>query len=197
MFTGIVDDIGRVAAVERPGDTRFRIETAYDTATIVAGASIACAGACLTVVDTGAGWFAVEASAETLSRTTLGGWRVGTPVNLERALRVGDELGGHLVSGHVDGVAGVRERRAEAASARLALEVPAGLARFIAAKGSVTLDGVSFTVNQVDGRCFGVNVIAHTAAKTTFGAIRPGDQVNLEIDMLARYLARLTEGTPA
>jgi riboflavin synthase len=197
MFTGIVDDIGRVAAVERPGDTRFCIETAYDTATIALGASIACAGACLTVVATGPGWFAVEASAETLSRTTLGGWRVGTPVNLERALRVGDELGGHLVSGHVDGVAGVRERRAEAASARLALEVPAGLARFIAAKGSVTLDGVSFTVNQVDGRRFDVNVIAHTAAKTTFGTISPGDQVNLEIDMLARYLARLTEGTPA
>ncbi len=197
MFTGIVDDIGRVAAVERPGDTRFCIDTAYDTAGIALGASIACSGACLTVVDTGPGWFAVEASAETLSRTTLGGWRVGTPVNLERALRVGDELGGHLVSGHVDGVAGVRERRAEAASARLALEVPADLARFIAAKGSVTLDGVSFTVNQVDGRRFDVNVIAHTAVKTTFGTISPGDQVNLEIDMLARYLARLTEGTPA
>ncbi len=197
MFTGIVDEVGRVAAVERPGDTRFRIETGYDTGSIAIGASIACAGACLTVVATGGGWFAVEASAETLARTTLGGWRVGTPVNLERALRVGDELGGHLVFGHVDGVAGVRGRRAEAASARLDLEVPADLARFIAAKGSVALDGVSFTVNQVDGRRFGVNVIAHTAAKTTFGAIGPGDQVNLEIDMLARYLARLTEGTQA
>ena len=195
MFPGIVDDIGRVAAVERPGDTRFCIETAYDTATIALGASIACAGACLTVVATGAGWFAVEASAETLSRTTLGGWRVGTPVNLERALRVGDELGGHMVYGHVDGVAGVCECRAEAASTRLALEVPADLARFIAAKGSVALDGVSFTVNEVDGRRFGVNVIAHTAAKTTFGTIAPGVEVNLEIDVLARYLARLSEGT--
>ncbi len=197
MFTGIVDDIGRVRAVERPGDTRFSIETAYDTATIALGASIACSGACLTVVATGRGWFAVEASAETLSRTTLGGWRVGTPVNLERALRVGDELGGHFVSGHVDCVASVCERRAEAASARLALEVPSDFARFIAAKGSVTLDGVSFTVNEIDGLRFGVNVIAHTAAKTSFGTIAPGDQVNLEIDVLARYLARMSEGTPA
>jgi len=197
MFTGIVDDIGRVAAVERPGDTRFVIETAYDTAGIAIGASIACAGACLTVVAKGPGWFAVEASAETLACTTLGGWRAGSAVNLERALRLGDELGGHLVSGHVDGVATVHGRRAEGASTRLTLEAPAELARFIAAKGSVALDGVSFTVNQVDGRRFGVNVIAHTAAQTTFGAIAPGDQVNLEIDLLARYLDRLTEGTRA
>lgn len=197
MFTGIVDDVGRVRAVERPGDARFTIETAYDTAGIAIGASIACSGACLTVVAKAPGWFAVEASAETLARTTLGGWRVGTAVNLERALRLGDELGGHLVSGHVDGVAVVHARRPEGASVRLTFEAPPELARFIAAKGSVALDGVSFTVNEVDGRRFGVNVIAHTAANTTFGTIGPGDQVNLEIDLLARYLARLTEGTQA
>ncbi|MFQ5953837.1 MAG: riboflavin synthase [Kiloniellales bacterium] len=191
MFTGIVSDVGRVRAIERPGDTRFSIQTAYDTSAIRPGASIACAGACLSVVDKGASWFAVDASAETLARTTLGGWRVGTPVNLERALRVGDELGGHLVFGHVDGVAALSRRRAEGASLSLTFEAPEALVRFLAPKGSVALDGVSLTVNRVDGRHFGVNVIEHTAKHTTLGALHPGDQVNLEIDMLARYVGRL------
>ncbi len=194
MFTGIVTDVGRVAAIAKAGDTRFTIETAYDTATIEIGASIACSGACHTVVDKGPGWFAVTSSAETLSRTTLGGWRVGTRVNLERSLRLGDELGGHLVSGHVDGTARVLDSRPEGDSVRFAFEAPPELARFIAPKGSVALDGVSLTPNEVDGARFGVNVIAHTRAVTTFGTLAPGDAVNLEIDVLARYVARMAEG---
>lgn len=191
MFTGIVSDVGRVRAIERPGDTRFGVDTAYDGSTIGIGASIACAGACLSVVDKGDGWFAVDASAETLARTTLGGWRVGTPVNLERSLRVGDELGGHLVFGHVDGVAALTGCRAEGASLAMTFEAPEDLVRLLAPKGSVALDGVSLTVNSLDGRRFGVNVIEHTAKHTTLGALEPGDQVNMEIDMLARYVARL------
>lgn len=191
MFTGIVSDVGRVRAIERPGDTRFGVDTAYCASTIGIGASIACAGACLSVVDKGDGWFAVDASAETLARTTLGGWRVGTPVNLERSLRVGDELGGHLVFGHVDGVAALTQRRTEGASLAMTFEAPEDLVRLLAAKGSVALDGVSLTVNSLDGRRFGVNVIEHTAKHTTLGALEPGDRVNLEIDMLARYVARL------
>ncbi len=191
MFTGIVSDVGRVRAIERPGDTRFGVDTAYDGSTIGIGASIACAGACLSVVDKGDGWFAVDASAETLARTTLGGWRVGTPVNLERSLRVGDELGGHLVFGHVDGIVALVQRRAEGASLAMTFEAPEYLVRLLAAKGSVALDGVSLTVNSLDGRRFGVNVIEHTAKHTTLGALEPGDQVNMEIDMLARYVARL------
>jgi len=191
MFTGIVTDVGRVRAIAKRGDTRIEIETAYDIHAIDLGASIACSGPCLTVVEKGAGWFAVEASAETLSRTTLGGWQVGTRVNLERALRVGDELGGHIVSGHVDGVARILDTRPEGDSVRFDFEAPAALKRFIAPKGSVALDGVSLTVNAVDDARFGVNIISHTRACTTFGDRNPGDRVNLEIDMLARYVGRL------
>ncbi len=198
MFTGIITDLGRVREVERRGDTRFVLETAYDTGDIAVGASIACAGACLTVVDKGPGWFAVEVSAETLACTTLGDWRPGTAVNLERALRLGGELDGHLVSGHVDGVAEVIERAPEGDSQRFTLRAPAALAGFIAAKGSVALDGVSLTVNRVedepDGTVrFGVNIIPHTARQTSFGGLALGARVNLEIDLLARYLQRLTE----
>lgn len=193
MFTGIVTDIGRVRSIEQRGDTRLVIETAYDTDTIDLGASISHSGACLTVVDKGPGWFAVEASAETLARTTLGDWREGTRINLERAMKVGDELGGHIVSGHVDGVGQVVSRQPEGDSVRFVFEVPADLARFIAEKGSVALNGVSLTVNEVDGRRFGVNLIAHTLTHTTFGVCDPGMRVNVEIDMLARYVARLTE----
>jgi riboflavin synthase len=193
MFTGIVTDIGRVRSIERQGDTRLTIETAYDTAGVSLGASIACSGACLTVVDKGAGWFAVDASAETLARTTLGDWRVGTRINLERALKAGDELGGHIVSGHVDGVGTVAARRVEGASVRFSFEVPATLARFIAEKGSVALNGVSLTVNEVEGCRFGANLIPHTLAHTTFGDAEPGLRINVEIDMLARYVARLAE----
>jgi riboflavin synthase len=194
MFTGIITDVGKVAAIEKRGDTRIRIETAYDTATVAPGASIACSGPCLTVVDKGPGWFAVDASAETVARTTLGGWAPGTLVNLERALRVGDELGGHIVSGHVDGVARVLDTAPEGDSVRFVFEAPEDLERFIAPKGSVALDGVSLTVNEVDGVRFGVNIIAHTRRHTTFGRLGAGDRVNLEIDMLARYVARLREG---
>jgi riboflavin synthase len=196
MFTGIVTDLGRVREVVPGGDTGFVIATAYDTAEIATGASIACSGACLTVVEKGQGWFAVQASAETLARTTLGTWRVGTPVNLERALRLGEELGGHLVSGHVDAVAEVTETRPEGDSIRYSFAVPAPLGRAVAPKGSVALDGVSLTVNEVEdapggGARFGVNVIPHTQKVTSFGALRPGARVNFEIDLLARYVARL------
>lgn len=193
MFTGIVTDIGRVRSVESRGDTRYTIETAFDTATIDMGASIAHAGACLTVVDKGPGWFAVEASAETLACTNLDEWQEGTRINLERALKVGDELGGHIVSGHVDGVGRLVAKTPEGDSMRLTFEVPADLAPFIAPKGSVCLNGVSLTVNEVDGARFGVNLIPHTLAHTTFGESEPGARVNVEIDMLARYVARLTE----
>ncbi|CAO3374469.1 riboflavin synthase [Azospirillum argentinense] len=191
MFTGIITDVGRVRAVERQGDTRFTVETVFAMETVPIGASIANNGVCLTVVEKGPGWFAVQASAETLSKTTLGGWAEGTRVNLERALKVGDELGGHIVSGHVDGVATVVEVRADGESKRFTFEAPATLAKYIAPKGSVALDGVSLTVNEVDGARFGVNIIPHTQDATTFGALKAGDRVNLEIDMLARYVARL------
>ncbi len=191
MFTGIITDLGRVRAITPGGATRLVIETAYDTATIADGASIACSGVCLSVVEKGPGWFAVDASAETLARTTIGTWQVGTPVNLERALKLGDELGGHLVLGHVDGVAAVLDRRPDGDSLRFTFAAPAPLRRFIAPKGSVTLDGVSLTVNEVGDEAFGVNVIPITQRLTTFGALRAGDRVNLEIDLLARYVARL------
>lgn len=195
MFTGIITDVGRVRAVAggRGRETRLVIGTRYDTAEIALGASIACSGACLTVVETGPGWFAVEVSAETLSRTTLGAWREGTPVNLERALKLGDELGGHLVLGHVDGVARLVAARPEGESRRLEIEAPAPLRRFIAEKGSVALDGVSLTVNEVGPASFGVNIIPHTLRETSLGAATPGDALNLEIDLLARYVARLAE----
>ncbi len=178
-------------AIERRGDSRFAIDTAYDLATVAMGASIACSGACLTVVDKGDGWFAADVSAETLSKTTLGSWQLGTPVNLERPLALGAELGGHLVTGHVDGVADVIERRAEGDSWRFRFRVPGELKRYIAAKGSVALDGVSLTVNEVLDDVFGVNIIPHTASVTSFGPLQVGGRVNLEIDLLARYLARL------
>src|SRR5262245_39133162 len=193
MFTGIVTDLGRVRTVSPGAPTGFALTTGYDTGGIALGASIACNGCCLSVVDKGPGWVAVEASAETLSVTTLGEWRPGRPVNLERALKLGDELGGHLVSGHVDGVATILERRPESGSLRFVVAVPQELARFIAAKGSVALDGVSLTVNQVDGERFGVNIIPLTQQLTCFGTLQPGDRVNLEIDLVARYLARLSE----
>lgn len=191
MFTGIITDLGRVLRLRCGAITALTIATAYDTAALPIGASIACCGACLTVVAVEPGAFTVEASAETLARTTVGGWDEGRPVNLERALRLGDELGGHLVSGHVDGVARILDRRPEAESMRFVFEVPAGLARFVAPKGSVALDGVSLTVNEVEGARFGVNVIPHTLAVTNFGTAEPGQQMNLEIDMIARYVARL------
>jgi riboflavin synthase len=193
MFTGIVTDLGRVASVTPGGATRIIIETGYDTATIAHGASIACSGVCLSVVDKGPGRFAVEASAETLARTTIGTWRPGTPVNLERPLKLGDELGGHMVAGHVDGVGETVERRPEGASLRFRFRAPPELARFIASKGSVAVDGVSLTVNEVEGAVFGVNIIPVTQEKTSFGRLATGDRVNLEIDLLARYLARLME----
>ncbi|MGY6536801.1 MAG: riboflavin synthase [Pararhodobacter sp.] len=193
MFTGIITDIGRIAAIERRGDLRARITTRYDTGGIDIGASIACDGACLTVVALGDDWFEVDVSAETVSKTNLGGWDKGYWINLERALKVGDELGGHIVSGHVDGLAEVIARRDEGDSTRLTFRAPAELAGFIAPKGSVALNGTSLTVNEVEGTDFGVNMIAHTKAVTTWGTVGLGDKVNLEIDTLARYVARLRD----
>jgi riboflavin synthase len=193
MFTGIVTDIGEIVSAEKRGDTRFLIRTSYDTKGIDIGASIACSGCCLTVVEKGPDTFVMEASAETLSKTTLGSWEPGTRINLERALRMGDELGGHIVSGHVDGVGEIVSVTPEGDSKRFRFRVPKDLARFIAQKGSVTLDGTSLTVNEVDGLEFGVNIIPHTQAVTTWGHAEAGDRVNVEIDMLARYVARLAE----
>ena len=191
MFTGIITDVGRVRAVKPGGDPAFTIATAYETDDIAIGASIACAGVCLTVTERGKGWFAVQASAETLSRTTLGKWREGSAINLERALKLGDELGGHILAGHVDAVAEIVSRRPEGDSLRFVFAVPPPFDKAIAPKGSVALDGVSLTVNEVEGRRFGVTIIPHTRANTTFGAAQEGDRVNLEIDVLARYVARL------
>jgi riboflavin synthase len=196
MFTGIITDIGEVLSIARTGDTRLRIACGYDVSTIDMGASIACDGVCLTVVDKGTGprgWFEVDASAETAAKTTLGDWSEGRRLNLERALKVGDELGGHIVSGHVDGTAEVVEMRDEGDSTRYVLEAPAHLSRFVAPKGSVALNGTSLTVNEVEGRRFGVNLIPHTKEVTTWGDVRQGDRVNFEIDTLARYVARLAE----
>ncbi|HET6220883.1 MAG TPA: riboflavin synthase [Dongiaceae bacterium] len=191
MFTGIITDLGRVRAIAADTMTRLEIETAFPADGIALGASIACNGCCLSVVERGPGWFAVQASAETLSRTTLGAWRVGTPVNLERPLKVGDELGGHLVQGHVDGVGTLVGRRPDGGSVRLSFEAPRELARYIAPKGSVAVDGVSLTVNEVDGARFGVNIIPITQEMTNLGGLAEGARVNLEIDLLARYVARL------
>jgi riboflavin synthase len=194
MFTGIVTDVGRVRAVrETERDRRFEIETAYDLATVEIGASISHAGCCLTVVEKGEGWFAVEVSGETLSKTTLGRWAPGRRVNLERAAKVGDELGGHIVSGHVDGVGEVLEVAEEGGSHRVRIRAPRPLHRYIASKGSVAVEGVSLTVNEVEDEVFGVNLIPHTWDVTTLGELTPGAPVNLEIDMLARYLARWRE----
>jgi riboflavin synthase len=202
MFTGIVTALGSVRAISPIGQGRdMRLVIAAPSAflhdpgrgAVALGASIACSGCCLTVIELGADSFAADASAETLAKTTLGTWRPGSPVNLERALRLGDELGGHLVSGHVDGVGTALSAVPENASIRWRFRVPGELARFIAAKGSVAVDGVSLTVNEVEGDTFGVNIIPHTAAVTRFGTLEPGDAVNIEIDMLARYVARLAE----
>ena len=193
MFTGIITDIGHVKSLEKRGDTRIVISTNYDMTTVEIGASIACSGPCLTVVEKGSGWFATEASAETLSRTTVGSWVEGTRVNLERALSLGDELGGHIVSGHVDGLARIVSMEPEGDSVRFLFEVPNEVKAFIAEKGSVCLDGVSLTVNAVQGAEFGVNIISHTQSETTFSDKKVDDFVNLEVDMLARYVARLGE----
>jgi len=199
MFTGIVTDIGEVVAVEprAQGLVRLKIASGYDADTIDVGASIACSGVCLTVVAHGKegarAWFAVDAAAETLRVTTVGRWQKGTRINLERALKLGDELGGHVVAGHADGLATVTAREDLTDMARLTLRVPAELARFIAAKGSVALDGVSLTVNEVAGDSFSVLIIPHTLTVTTLGRLAPGDAVNLEVDLMARYAARLME----
>jgi riboflavin synthase len=191
MFTGIVTDLGHVRRLRRGDILELTIATAFDTAAIPIGASVACSGICLSVVTVEPGAFTAQVSAETVVCTTIGGWREGTQVNLERALRLGDELGGHLVSGHVDGVARIVERRPEAQSVRFAFEAPAGLMPFIAPKGSCALDGVSLTVNEVSGVRFGVNIVPHTLAHTNFGDARPGQSMNLEVDMIARHVARL------
>lgn len=206
MFTGIVSDVGRVRSVSKTGDTRFVIETVYEPDSMALGASIACSGCCLTVVekghDGGRNWFAVDASAETLNCTVLGNWQPGTAINLERALKAGDELGGHIVSGHVDGVGEIVSITSDGDSKRFVFEAPEGLGQFIAEKGSVTLDGTSLTVNEVEDVAFGanssrtrfgVNIIPHTQTVTTWGQAQVGQRINLEIDMLARYVARLAK----
>lgn len=194
MFTGIVTDIGRVRAMRDTNrDRRFEIETAYDLSTIDIGASIAHAGCCLTVVEKGDTWFAVEVSAESLALTTLDTWREGTRMNLERPAKAGDELGGHIVSGHVDGIGEIVSIASEGGSHRVKIRAPRPLHRYIAPKGSIAVNGVSLTVNEVEDDVFGVNLIPHTWDVTTLGQLKPGDPVNLEIDMLARYLARWQE----
>jgi len=196
MFTGIITAIGTIREIQPIGagqDMRLIIGTPWDTSEIALGASIACQGCCLTVIERADDWFAVEVSAESIAKTNIGGWRAGSRINLERALKLGDELGGHLVSGHVDGTGVLLSRHNENASLRLSFDAPRDLARFIAPKGSITIDGVSLTVNEVEGTGFGVNIIPHTAEATTLGLLAAGDRVHLEIDMLARYLARLTE----
>lgn len=195
MFTGIITAVGRVRSVEPLGqgrDMRLVIEQAWAEPPAI-GASIACSGCCLTAVELGPDWFAIDASGETLSKTVLGTWQPGTRINLERSLRLGDELGGHLVSGHVDGVGEIVSRTPENGSTRFRIRVPAPLHRFIAPKGSVAVNGISLTVNEVDGDVFGINIIPHTLANTDLGDRQPGDPVNIEIDTLARYVARLAE----
>jgi len=196
MFTGIITDVGRVQWSRRRELLDLTIATAFDAAAIPIGASIACSGVCLTVVAVEPGAFAVQASDETLTRTTLGDWEKGTPVNLEKSLQLGDELGGHLVLGHVDGIVRILERRPEAESVRFVFEAPEEFAPFIAPKGSVALDGVSLTVNEVAQNRFGVNIIPHTLACTNLGSRQPGQRMNLEIDLIARYVARLLRQTP-
>lgn len=193
MFTGIVTDLGTVRNLRDDGDRRLEIALGCPGGDLVTGASIACSGVCLTVIEHGQDWFAVTVSGETLSRTTIGGWRVGTRVNLERSARVGDELGGHLVSGHVDGIGTLESVRDEGGSRRMLFKVPRPLRRFIAEKGSIAIDGVSLTVNEVDDDRFGVNIIPHTLDVTTLGRLSVGGRVNVEIDLLARYVARILE----
>lgn len=204
MFTGIVREVGRVLDISRPNDTKIRISCTWAPDSIDLGASISCNGACLTVTATGSdgshNWFEIDASDETLSKTTLGNWSVGSAVNLEPALRLGEELGGHIVSGHVDCVGTISEVRPEAGSHRLTISMPRTLGRFVAPKGSITLDGISLTVNEVadmdEETHFGVNIIPHTWSVTSLADAAAGGRVNLEIDLLARYVARLAEATP-
>jgi riboflavin synthase len=196
MFTGIVTDVGKVKRVQQRGDTHIVIATQYDVGSIDIGASIACSGICLTVTDKGRGddrWFAVSASGETVAKTTIGKWKEGQTVNLERPLRLGDELGGHIVAGHVDGIAEIAGITPEGESKRITFKAPKELLRFIAPKGSVALDGVSLTVNEVKRGEFGVNIIPHTLKVTTFGGAKKGSKLNLEVDLLARYVARLAK----
>jgi riboflavin synthase len=198
MFTGIITDVGTVRSAEQRGDLRLVVDTRYDTATIVLGASIACSGVCLTVVDKGAGWFAVDVSGESVRRTAAGHWSAGQALNLERALKVGDEIGGHIVTGHVDGVGQIAALVPEGDSQRVAIRVGADLAPYLAAKGSVTLDGISLTVNSVEDEANGsaliaVNIIPHTAQMTSWGTLSVGQDINVEIDVLARYLGRMKE----
>lgn len=193
MFTGIVTDLGEVRALEHRGDLRARIGTGYDMSTVDMGASIACDGVCLTVVAMGSDWFDVDISAESVSKTNVGSWAVGARLNLERALKVGDELGGHIVSGHVDGVAEIIAVEDEGDSTRFTFRAPGEFGRFVAPKGSVALNGTSLTVNEVNGAEFGVNIIPHTKEVTTWGGAKVGDLVNFEIDTLARYVARLAD----
>ena len=193
MFTGIITDVGRIVAAEQRGDLRLRIACGYDMETVDLGASIACSGVCLTVVDKGHDWFDVDLSAETVRRSAPGMWNEGRRLNLERSLKLGDELGGHIVTGHVDGVGTVAVAEPVGDSTRIVVEAPAELAPYIAAKGSIAVDGVSLTVNAVDGARFELNIIPHTAQQTTFSELAEGRGVNLEIDILARYIGRMLE----
>ena len=196
MFTGIVTDMGDIAEMKpgsQSGDRRFVVRTKHDMNPIAIGASIACSGCCLTVIEKGRDRFAVEVSGESLDKTHLGDWKVGSRINLELSLKLGDELGGHLVYGHVDGAGKIVSMTPEGGSVRFVFQAPGDLARFIAAKGSVAIDGISLTVNEVTGNRFGVNIISHTQAVTTLGQAKPGQRVNLEVDMLARYVARQLE----
>ncbi len=197
MFTGIIADCGTIRAVRPGADSVFEITTALDLGDLALGASIACAGVCLSVLEKGGDWFAVQAWAETRARSTAGVWRAGTRLNLERSLRLGDGLGGHIVLGHVDAMAELVARRPDGESLRLAFEGPRGCELSVAPKGSITVDGVSLTVNEVEGRRFGVNIIPITRAQTTLDTLRPGDTVNLELDVVARYVARLLAREPA
>ena len=193
MFTGIITDLGQVRAIKPNGDTRFEFSTGYDTGGIETGASVCCSGVCLTVVDKGEGWFGTGVADETVDGTTLEGWAGGLPVNCDRPRKMGEGLGGHMVSGHADGVATLVSSVPEGDSRRLEFEAPASLRKLIAEKGSVALDGVSLTVNRTEGGKFAINVIPHTLKNTTLGALEPGNRVNVEIDMLARYVARLLQ----
>jgi riboflavin synthase len=192
MFTGIVTAMGRIEKIDASrADVRYVVSTPWDMATFNMGASISCSGCCLTVVEKSGKNFSVDVSRETLSKTSLGAWAEGTSINLEPSLKLGDEMGGHIVSGHVDGIAVVESITPEGGSRRIKLRVPDDLAKFIAPKGSVALDGVSLTVNEVDGSVFGINIIPHTWEATTFGTLNPGDKMNMEVDLLARYVARI------
>ena len=193
MFTGIITHIGTVQRIEKSGDTRITVSATFDMGTVELGASIACSGCCLTVVEKGENWFAADVSAETLSKTNLGSWTVRTRINLERALKIGDELGGHIVSGHVDGLAEIVSIVPQGDSRRVTLKPAPELAAFVASKGSVALDGISLTVNEVSAETFGVNIIDHTWKETVLGDRQPGDYLNMEVDMLARYVARLLD----